>query len=79
VHFYPRVEFTYQEFALQAIHHLELVAGWGETDKEIEQSGIVHLDDFMTVEIFRRDTLESYRERVRIEHREIAKLYGDDV
>lgn len=79
VHFWPRPGYTYQEFALQAICHLELITGWGETDKEIEQSGIVHLDDFMTVEIFRRDTIESYRERVRTEHREIAKLYGDDV
>lgn len=79
LHFYPRPGYTYQEFALEATNHLELITGWGETDKEIEQSGIVHLDDFMTVEIFRRDTIESYRERVRTEHSVIAKLYGDVV
>ena len=79
VHFYPRPGVTYQEFALQAIHHLELLAGWGDYDKEKEQSGIVHLDDFMTVEIFRSDDTAIYRERVRREHTAIAKLYGDDV
>lgn len=79
VHFYPRPGITYQEFARQAIHHLELITGWAIDDAQIDTAGIVHLDDFMTVEIFRRDTIESYRERVRTEHREIAKLYGDDV
>lgn len=79
VHFYPRPGITYQEFAVQAIAHLELMTGWTMDDFQINTGGIVHLDDFMTVEIFRRDTIESYRERVRTEHREIAKLYGDDV
>lgn len=79
VHFWPRAEFTYQEFARQAIQHLELITGWAIDDAQIDTAGIVHLDDFMTVEIFRRDTVESYRERVRTEHTVIAKLYGDDV
>lgn len=77
VHFWPRPGRTYQEFALQAIHHLELIAGWEEHYKE--KTGIVHLDDFMTVEIHKSDDTETYRERVRREHTNIAKLYGDDV
>lgn len=77
VHFYPRVGYTYQEYARQAIYHLELISDWGKADAVF--TGLVHLDDFMTVQIFHDDDTLIYRERVRREHVEIAKLYGDDV
>jgi hypothetical protein len=77
VHFYPRPGFTHQEFALEAICHLELITGWAIDDLQIDTAGIVHFDDFMTVEIFRRDTTESYRARIQKEHAGIAALYGD--